>query len=775
MSCLASWCTGQSDSLLLEPKELGIDDIVSSKELYADDVKIISGNRFPIAAADLPFSTHVITAEEIRMNGYETLVDALKMAPGIRVSQPGSAIEGETFLMRGLLGNTYTQILIDDVPIKPSFLAAMPIGAQLPIKEAERIEIIYGSGAALYGADASAGVINIVSKKSEKPVFMQADLSVGGGQYSAVNVMFGGRLGRGKKVLRYFAYASNVLFEQRPIFYDQNYNYNPLNYPQLTGGDTSFFFRDNYAGTTPDQPLLTNTPHLSRRVGGYLKFRRMTLSVENMYRRDHSSIGMNPVAVSYRNPLTYTGERIFRVNLNFFKNKPKHNRKTDITWIQYNMDERSSILFVQDQVANELSNAALATAKSLNPDSVGFYRNVYFNQSYDRYLNGDRYRYGLSGELRIEHVQNYRLFKRITLTAGLNGKAAGGYPMTEFLSRPTTEDGDYISPAGFAPEFDATTFPIFPDLRDLVQANAFTQLFYNGKRFNLTGGINQTWYGTFDDADGTVNTISRTSERISGLLKISEGVNIRTSWGRSFRIPNEWYGANSYNINSEGNNSLRRTNFEIDPEVTSSWESGIRFKRGDKVGSEFTWFSNETSNLIGFRRGSFFNGDSTVYNSFLGYLNNDGSKVRYRGGQILLTFNVSNNDKTPFQGHYAYGWTKASLTLPDGENIDLPQGEGRIHQLRGIIRPGADWTLILDYIRVRGLGRRAGPDPEDKYNTLDLMVRYAFTNRFDGYIKVINLFNENYSGIPATRTANDLIYNPQNGFFLRLGMNYYIE
>ena len=73
-----------------------------------------------------------------RINGYLTLTDVLKRLPGIRVSQPGSALEGETFLMRGLLGNAYAKILINDLPIKPFLVSGMPIGAQLPIREAYR-------------------------------------------------------------------------------------------------------------------------------------------------------------------------------------------------------------------------------------------------------------------------------------------------------------------------------------------------------------------------------------------------------------------------------------------------------------------------------------------------------------------------------------------------------------------------------------------------------------------------------------------------------------
>ena len=71
------------DSVNLKAKELGIFDIIKPIDEDKGKIKIISGSRFPIAAGELPFSTHVITKEEIRVNGYETLVDALKMSPGL--------------------------------------------------------------------------------------------------------------------------------------------------------------------------------------------------------------------------------------------------------------------------------------------------------------------------------------------------------------------------------------------------------------------------------------------------------------------------------------------------------------------------------------------------------------------------------------------------------------------------------------------------------------------------------------------------------------------
>jgi len=45
--------------------------------------------------------------------------------------------------MRGVNGNQYTKILIDNIPVKASVLSGVPIEAQLPVRQAERIEIIY--------------------------------------------------------------------------------------------------------------------------------------------------------------------------------------------------------------------------------------------------------------------------------------------------------------------------------------------------------------------------------------------------------------------------------------------------------------------------------------------------------------------------------------------------------------------------------------------------------------------------------------------------------
>ncbi len=765
----------QLDSLLLHPEFLVEKDIYIPLENPNKAVKIISGSRFPVSSSDLPFSTHVITKEEIRRNGYETLVDALKMVPGMRVSQPGSATDGETFLMRGLLGNTYAKILINDIPVKPSIVASMPIGAQLPIKEAERIEIIYGAGAVLYGSDASAGVINIITRESDKPVFMQADLAVGGGIYSSANVMFGGRLGRDKRIFKFMAYGSNVLLERRKIFEDEDYLFRPSEY-----ADNDFFLKlPNSGGDSFEEPILTSTPHLSRKFGFNVKYKRFTLSGETMYRRDHSSLGLNPVAYSYRNPLTFQGESILRFNLNVFKEKKKWNRKTDFTYLRYKMDERTSVLPVRNQLATMLFNASRAESNRRNePDSL---LSIFFGL-YNQNLSGLRYSYAESNEYRVEHVQNYQVLPFTTLTLGANWKVVHQNPFAGYFARPVTERDFNSDSASSEIINDKGYSTIYATGGGFDEMNGFGQLFFNGNKLKAAAGFNFTLFG-YGPSDQFAGHYTSFTPKASALYEIAKNVNIRTAFGTSFRPPNEFYEANSYAIFSDKTFTLYRPDvLEITPEKTVSWENGIRWKTdSENVGADFTWYLNRTTNLIRYRNEGQFNEDSTVYVGQLGYTNIQGSDLRFTGGQISLFFNALEFeiDGRKFStGMISYSWLKAKkvelATFEAFENLKPPAGN--MLQFRYTLTPTDKNAIILDLIRYKDLARTGGPKPDNKFWTWDLTWRYRFTDRFDCYMKVINLFNKKYSGIlPEAAPADLLKYNPQSGFFVRLGMNYYIE
>ncbi|MBQ2096759.1 MAG: Plug domain-containing protein, partial [Bacteroidales bacterium] len=102
---------------IIERDILGIDDL---KENEGVQNRIIGAARSSKSAEELPLTVYVIDHEDIVNNCYVTLCDVLKSVPGFRVSQPQSGELGEAFMQRGLLGNTYTKILINGIDIKPS-------------------------------------------------------------------------------------------------------------------------------------------------------------------------------------------------------------------------------------------------------------------------------------------------------------------------------------------------------------------------------------------------------------------------------------------------------------------------------------------------------------------------------------------------------------------------------------------------------------------------------------------------------------------------------
>jgi outer membrane receptor for ferrienterochelin and colicins len=135
---------------------------------------VVTGTRTPRYIKEAPIYTEVITKKAISNKSAHNLYDALEGAPGIRVEQQCQACNFSVLRMQGL-GADHTQILLDGLPIY-SGLASVYGLQQISTSDIDQIEIVKGAGSALYGSNAVAGAINIISSvpyKTEGQIGME--------------------------------------------------------------------------------------------------------------------------------------------------------------------------------------------------------------------------------------------------------------------------------------------------------------------------------------------------------------------------------------------------------------------------------------------------------------------------------------------------------------------------------------------------------------------------------------------------------------------------
>jgi len=119
--------------------------------------------------SEAPAIAAVITADEIQRMGATTLEEALESIPGMHISNTAPT-SSTKYLIRGISTpfNPQVLVLINGVPISGIIRGDRNtrLGV-LPIKMISRIEVIRGPGSARYGADALAGLINVITKSSK--------------------------------------------------------------------------------------------------------------------------------------------------------------------------------------------------------------------------------------------------------------------------------------------------------------------------------------------------------------------------------------------------------------------------------------------------------------------------------------------------------------------------------------------------------------------------------------------------------------------------------
>ena len=756
----------QEDSLAIDLARLNWKDI-QQKDQIDISRKVTSASRSLKDIQELPFSIYVISGEEIRQNGYITLPDALKMLPGIRVSQPGSAIEGELFMMRGLIGNTYTKILINGIPIKPYMVNGMPIGAQLPIQQADRIEVIYGPAAALYGADASTGIINIVMEDSERPIFTDASLHVGADGYSSLNVSLGGKLGKGKEVVKFRVFGSNTRFADRRIIYDESNLYNLNNY---TAGNPERIQEleenPNFRGKT-DSLIFNELPHQSRSFGFDVGYKMFRFSFKTMHRQDHSVLGLNPLAVSYSNPLTFIGEDIVEGRLTAKKQYANFGFQTTVGLLKYDLDNRSSTIYLNPTLDFVFDSLIALTNQ---PDIVlQQVRNAFFSRA--------RFSFSNSVEYYLEQTFNFSVFGKGEIIAGLHFQKGDGQPFLDFQPNPVQPENIQVN----------NLKSVFSN-PGYIEISGFGQLFLPLKKWNILLGVQ---YLLRNNPEFTAE-IRAINPRLALLYKASKNLFIRGSYSTAFKIPSPFLNATTYTVRQDNFDSVITGVNRLSSEQTYSFELGLRWLISPKAEWDISTYFTRTTDFVTF---DFLRNPRDSIGLTIGYFNSPNTATQLAGVQSMLTL----RELIPIIHLNA----QISLGLSTGKEDFFPMNQNIfgesisginsvraypefIGQVRISLSPIERLRLTFDNIVLSNSTTRnvlliessvAGASDETQiknegYYTLDITANYQLSPNFSIYGKLFNVFNKQYAGIDGYSHPDILLYNPQSLFIYRIGVNY---
>jgi len=151
--------------LMLADAAMAQDDELPAGDATAPTV-VVTATRVPVDASTVGSAITVITAEELQQQQTRFVSDILRDVPGVAVSRTGTFGALTQVRIRGAEGN-HTLVIIDGVKMNdPAGGNEFDFG-QLLASDIERIEVLRGPQATLYGSNTIGGVINIITKRGQ--------------------------------------------------------------------------------------------------------------------------------------------------------------------------------------------------------------------------------------------------------------------------------------------------------------------------------------------------------------------------------------------------------------------------------------------------------------------------------------------------------------------------------------------------------------------------------------------------------------------------------
>jgi outer membrane receptor for ferrienterochelin and colicin len=690
-------------------------DELSLKDLL--NVKITTASKTSEESDMAAASVIVITAEQIKIRGYQSLLDVLQDIPDMKVDDKLYTLALNNFTMRGIPGQDKFILLLDGVPISSPTNEAMPIFENYPVNLAEQIEVVYGPGSALYGANAVSGVINIITKKdpSRKNILLEASSSAG--TYGQTNsTMF----------LTKRLSDNAVLVVSGQYFYDQQ-----PDYTKLYGKEDSLFspaslrtgtFNTPYGPITPVAPV---SPHYGAPMSAYnlyasLHVDSFSVSVFSNYSRTPSTFGNNTNNNVY-NADVYAAQRLTMASASYKKSFGRISSTSTLMTSEYILEPRSDVR---------------TTPSDLEPS----------------------YLFSTGSTTKLEEQLDWRTNEKLNFTGGASYATYNSIPDAGGLDEPVNLNNSihgvyqgtdsYYLPGGLPAVFHIIHYT---DIGTYLQA-----------QYSVADKISFT-FGVRYDVNSDYGNIA--NPRLGLVYKPFDKTTIKALYGSSFLAPSPadtylQYG--SFDTSDSGrtyhSNFLHLPNPGLKPITSHNSELNIRQYLSDNLSITVDGYYTQLMNL---HANANDNNSTHLYNNrFAGasvdYIEvtvNQGKQVSY-GGSMQINYK-STIGRVKLNSY-------ASLSYTNGRVIPISGHPAQPEFISPyIIHLGTDLTCgrFTCSPRLTLMGRQNLTGFSDTtaavmkrqtiagYALLTVSLRYALTRRYACFVNINNALNQNYRSV----------------------------
>ncbi|EZP54398.1 TonB-dependent receptor domain-containing protein [Delftia sp. RIT313] len=142
------------------------------------DTVVVTASRSEQSLRTVTADMTVIDAETIARSGATGVADLLVQVPGVQINRNGGPGQVTSVYLRGT-SNQHTAVFIDGVRYSSQELQGGAVWSTLPLAQIERIEVLRGPAAAIYGSDAMGGVIQIFTKRADGQTRAYAEAGIG--------------------------------------------------------------------------------------------------------------------------------------------------------------------------------------------------------------------------------------------------------------------------------------------------------------------------------------------------------------------------------------------------------------------------------------------------------------------------------------------------------------------------------------------------------------------------------------------------------------------